>query len=203
MSTEVVYLQRWHGWCHMKLLPSRCVLCTPYNHVPCHFMQSHIHKVHACSAVTCYLHFWQNDRNILHGTAVTPGWNRYRHKSTESWPWRRRFSHRSCQDSNPQPFPSRVRHSNHWAIPSLNLVSPRSDQASSTHYWLADSSSVQAPTRKNTPQLDRPSTPHSDLSTPVPSSAGKNTPTSGSTRRSSSVAVEERSIVPGGAPVQQ
>ena len=25
----VVYLQRWHGWCHMKLLPSRRVLCTP------------------------------------------------------------------------------------------------------------------------------------------------------------------------------
>ena len=27
----MVYLQRWHGWCHMKLLPSRSVLCTPYN----------------------------------------------------------------------------------------------------------------------------------------------------------------------------
>ena len=25
-----------HGWCHMKLLPSRRVLCTPYNHAPCH-----------------------------------------------------------------------------------------------------------------------------------------------------------------------
>ena len=23
---EVVGLQRWHGWCHTKLLPSRCVL---------------------------------------------------------------------------------------------------------------------------------------------------------------------------------
>ena len=23
ISIEVVYLQRWHGWCHMKLLPSR------------------------------------------------------------------------------------------------------------------------------------------------------------------------------------
>ena len=29
-----------YGWCHMKLLPSRRVLCTPYNHAPlCHFMQ--------------------------------------------------------------------------------------------------------------------------------------------------------------------
>ena len=42
----MVHLQRWHGWCHMKLLPSGRVLCTPYNHAPCHFMQSHIRKVY-------------------------------------------------------------------------------------------------------------------------------------------------------------
>ena len=35
-----------------KLLPSQRVQCTPY---------SHIHKVHVCLAVTCQLHFWQND----------------------------------------------------------------------------------------------------------------------------------------------
>ena len=29
-----------HGWCHVKLLPSLRVLCTPYNHAPCHLMQS-------------------------------------------------------------------------------------------------------------------------------------------------------------------
>ena len=37
ISTEVaVYLQRWHGWCHMKLLPSRgkfCVHHTTMHHV--------------------------------------------------------------------------------------------------------------------------------------------------------------------------
>ena len=44
ISTEVVCLQCWHGWCHMKLLPSWRVLCTPYNHAPRH-MQSHIRKV--------------------------------------------------------------------------------------------------------------------------------------------------------------
>ena len=42
--TEVVCLQCWRGWCHVKLLPSRHVLCTPYNHAPCQ-MQSHICKV--------------------------------------------------------------------------------------------------------------------------------------------------------------
>ena len=52
------------AWCHMKLLPSRRVLCTRYNHAPCHFMQSHIGKVYACLAVTCHLRFGQNDRSF-------------------------------------------------------------------------------------------------------------------------------------------
>ena len=81
MFTAVVYLQSWHGWCHMKLLLSRRVLCTPYNHAPCHFMQSHIRKVYACLAVTCHLRFWRNDRGLLRVTAVTRGWNGYRNKS--------------------------------------------------------------------------------------------------------------------------
>ena len=68
ISTEVVYLQRWHGWCHMKLLPFRRALCTPYDHALCHIMQSHIHKVH----------FWQNDRDLFCATAVTRRWNGYR-----------------------------------------------------------------------------------------------------------------------------
>ena len=36
ISTEVVYLQRWHGWCHMKLLLSQrrfCVHHTTMHHV--------------------------------------------------------------------------------------------------------------------------------------------------------------------------
>ena len=77
----MVYLQRWHGWCHKKPLPSPRVLCTPYNHAPCHFMQSHIRKVYACLAVTCHLRFWQNHRGLLRATAVTWGWNGYRNKS--------------------------------------------------------------------------------------------------------------------------
>ena len=64
----MVYLQRCHGWCHKKLLPS-------------HFTQSHIRKVYACLAVTCHLRFWQNDRGLLRATAVTRGWNGYRNRS--------------------------------------------------------------------------------------------------------------------------
>ena len=69
----MVYIQHWHGWCHMKLLPSRRKFCVhpPYNHAPCHFMQSHIRKVYACLAVTSHLHLWQNGRSLLRVTAVT------------------------------------------------------------------------------------------------------------------------------------
>ena len=42
---------------HETAAVSAKVLCTPYNHAPCHFMQSHIRKVYACLAVTCHLHF--------------------------------------------------------------------------------------------------------------------------------------------------
>ena len=60
---------------------SRHVLSTPYNYAPCHFMQSHVHKVYACLAVTCHLRFWQNDRGLSHATAVTWVWNGYQNKS--------------------------------------------------------------------------------------------------------------------------
>ena len=66
---------------HETAAVSAQVLYTPYNHAPCHFMQSHIRPVHACLAVTFHLHFWQNDRDLLRATAVTRGWNGYRNKS--------------------------------------------------------------------------------------------------------------------------
>ena len=37
------------------------------------FNKSHIRKVYACLAVTCHLHFWQNDRDFLRATVVTGG----------------------------------------------------------------------------------------------------------------------------------
>ena len=119
MSTEVVYLRRWHGWCHMKLLPSRRVLCTPYNHAPCHIMPSHIRKVHACLAVTCHLHFWQNDRDLLRATAVTRGWNGYRNKSQHrKLTLKNKILPPLLRGFEPATFRSRVRRSNHWAIPA-------------------------------------------------------------------------------------
>ena len=80
----------------------------------------HLLKVYACLAVTCHLHFWQDDRDLLRATAVTQGWNGYRNRSQHrSWLWRRKFSRRSRRDSNPATtFQSRVRRSNHWATPA-------------------------------------------------------------------------------------
>ena len=110
----VVYLQRWHGWCHMKLLPSRRVLCTPNNHAPCHFMQSHIRKVYACLSVTCHLHFWQNDRDFLRATVVTRGWNGYRNKSQHrKSTLEKKILPPLQQGFEPATFQSRVWRSNH------------------------------------------------------------------------------------------
>ena len=36
-----------------------------------HFMKSHRRRVHTRLAVTCYLHFWQNERDLFRATAVT------------------------------------------------------------------------------------------------------------------------------------
>ena len=90
---------------HETAAVSAQVLCAPYNHAPCHFLQSHIRKVYACLAVTCHLHFWQNERDLLRATAVTRGGTDTEIKvNTESRPRRRNFFRRSCRDPNPQPF---------------------------------------------------------------------------------------------------
>ena len=51
--------------------------------------------------VTCQLHFWQNDRDLLHATAVTRGMERIPHRKLTL---EKMLSRRSCRDSNPRPF---------------------------------------------------------------------------------------------------
>ena len=73
-----------HGWCHMKLLPlgaSSVWTIQPYTSLHCHFIWSCICKMYVCLAVTCHLHFWQNDQDLLRAAAVTQGWNGYRNKN--------------------------------------------------------------------------------------------------------------------------
>ena len=36
-----------------------------------------------CLTVTCHLHFWQNDWNLLGAIAMTRGWNGYRNKCVD------------------------------------------------------------------------------------------------------------------------
>ena len=122
-----MYLQRWHGWCHKNLLPSRRVLCTPCNHAPCHFMQSHIRKVYACLAVTCHLRFWQNDRGLLFATAVTRGWNGYRNKSQHrKLTPEKKIVPPLLQGFEPATFRSRAWRSNHWDRISRNSAEQKS-----------------------------------------------------------------------------
>ena len=98
----------------MKLLQSRRVLSTPYNHASCHFKQSHIRKVHAYLAVTCHLHLWKNDRDLLRATAVTRGWNGYPNKSQHrKSTLEKKILPPLLRGFEPATFRSRVRRSNH------------------------------------------------------------------------------------------
>ena len=104
---------------HETAAVSAQVLCTPYNHVPCHFMQSHILKVYACLAVTCHPNFWQNDRDLLRATVVTRGWNGYQNKSQHrKSTLEKKILPPLQQGFDPATFQSRVRRSNHCAIPA-------------------------------------------------------------------------------------
>ena len=77
-----------------------------------------IRKVYACLAVTCHLHFWQNDRDFLRATVVTRGWNGYRNKSQHrKSTLEKKILPPFQQGFEPATFQSRVRRSNHWAIP--------------------------------------------------------------------------------------
>ena len=115
-----------HGWCHVKCCrfgASSVYTIQPCTRLQCHLIQSHIGSVYACLAVTCHLHFWQNDRDLLRATAVTRGWNGYWNK----------IQHRKStlekkiltplqQGFEPATFQSRVRRSNHWAIPASVIM---------------------------------------------------------------------------------
>ena len=74
-------------------------------------------------AVTCHLHFWQNDRDFLRATVVTRGWNGYRNKSQHrKSTLEKKILPPFQQGFEPATFQSRVRRSNHWAIPAPSLM---------------------------------------------------------------------------------
>ena len=62
-------------------------------------------RVYGYLGVVYHLHFWHHDQGLLRATAVTRGWNGHRIRvSTRNLRWRRKFSRRSCRDSNSQSF---------------------------------------------------------------------------------------------------
>ena len=82
--------------------------------------------MYACLAVTCHLHFWQNDRDFLRATAVTRGWNGYRNKGQHrKSTLEKKILPPFQQGFEPATFQSRVRRSNHWAIPAPGTSSGR------------------------------------------------------------------------------
>ena len=73
--------------------------------------------MYACLAVTCHLHFWQNDRDFLRATVVTR--RCYRNKSQHrKSTLEKKILPPFQQGFEPATFQSRVRRSNHWAIPA-------------------------------------------------------------------------------------
>ena len=88
-------------------------------------MQKHAGRVHACLAVTCHLHFWQNDGDLLRATEVTRGWNGYQNKSQHGkLTVEEKILSLLLQGFESVTFQSRVRRSNNWAIPAPQIVSP-------------------------------------------------------------------------------
>ena len=107
-----------HGWCHVKCC--RLGASSVYTIQPYTSLQYHsIGRVHVCLAVTCQLHFWQNDRDLLRATAVTRGWNGYRNKSQHrKLTLEKKILPPLLPGLERGTFRSRVRCSNHCAIPA-------------------------------------------------------------------------------------
>ena len=100
------------------------------------FNKIHIRKVYACLAVTCHLHFWQNDRDFLRATVVTRGWNGYRNKSQHrKSTLEKKILPPFQQGFEPATFQSWVRCSNHWAIPAPLVLERPCTSAFQVNTW--------------------------------------------------------------------
>ena len=67
-------------------------------------------------AVTCHLHFWQSDRDLLRATAVTRGWNGYRNKSQHRMEKNKNKKQTNKKTKNAVPAGTRTR--------DLSITSP-------------------------------------------------------------------------------
>ena len=111
-----------YGWCHMKyccLGLSSVYTIQQCTSLQCHFIQSHIGRVYVCLSVTCHLHFWQNDWDLLRTTAVTEGWNGYWNTSQHrKLTLEKKILLPLLPGLKPGTLWSRGRRSNNWVIPA-------------------------------------------------------------------------------------
>ena len=78
----------------------------------------HSHCVRMWFYITCHLHFWQNDRDLLRATAVTRGGTDTENKSQHrKLTLQKKILPPLLQLFELATFHLRVRRSNHWAIP--------------------------------------------------------------------------------------
>ena len=108
------------------------VMCTPLNHTP--------GMMHVCLAVTCHLHFWQNDQDLLRAAAVSREWSTYQTDteisvSADSWPWRRNILSPVLRGLEPETFRSQVLRSNHWTLPAPQHNLRNTDLIFFSHLW--------------------------------------------------------------------
>ena len=98
-ALKQTHCTHWHVILNMWLYPfcymagatwNRCCLSTSFMYtiqpcisLQCQFIWSHICWMHVWLAVTCYLHFWQNNGDLSCATVVTAGWNRCQNKSAQ------------------------------------------------------------------------------------------------------------------------
>ena len=102
----------------------------------------------SCLAVTCHLNFWyRNDRDFLRATAVTRVWNEYRNKSQHrKLTLEKKILPPLLPGLEPATFRSRVRPSNHSAIPApiTNVVHRRFSSAEFCEHMMPECSNVQS-----------------------------------------------------------
>ena len=143
-------------------------------------MQSLIRKVHAYLAVTRHLHFWQRDSGLLRATAVTHGWNWYRNKSQHrKLTLEKKVLPPLLQGFEPATFRSRVRRSNHWAIPAPRspLTLHHTYTRKHTRAPISPPSPVQMPiTISQLPIFSQKLSPFESLFSPMPNSHQPPTP---------------------------
>ena len=108
--------------------------CYVYTIQPC---TTSLHtKPHAHLAVTCHLHFQQNDQGLLHATAVTPGWNGHWNKSRTKLTLEKKIIAPLLQGFEPTTFLSQVWRFNHWAIRTLQSSSQSTQsQGAGSEEW--------------------------------------------------------------------